>query len=74
MGNDDISEEGDKTQKVVRASQIKKKRMDLSRLGELQESKLLVKVGLIFILPNLVLGVAALFSPYLYMLIPVYET
>jgi positive regulator of sigma E activity len=52
----------------------KRAKVNLSKLGELRETRLLRWAGLVFMLPNLILGISALFQPYLYMLVPVYET
>jgi hypothetical protein len=44
------------------------------KLSDLKESEILKKTIKYFILPNLTLGIIAMFVPYAYMLIPVYET
>lgn len=51
-----------------------KKGEQLDRLGKLREWVLIKKFAIFFILPNLVLGFAALFSKYFYILVPIYET
>lgn len=49
-------------------------RANLSKLSFLKESQLLRKTGFYFLLPSLLLGVLALASPLIYMIVPVYET
>jgi hypothetical protein len=60
--------------KNIRSSEKKPSKNNTKKLGQLQESILIKKTLVFFILPNVVLGVVALFSQYFYMLIPVYET
>ncbi|CDW85713.1 UNKNOWN [Stylonychia lemnae] len=43
-------------------------------LKQLKEKNLIAWVMLIFILPNFILGIIAIFVPYVYVAIPIYET
>jgi hypothetical protein len=47
---------------------------NLDKLGKLQEWALIKRFFFYFILPNLVIGIGAIFHPNIYMFVPIYET
>lgn len=48
-------------EKIAKNTGVKRTKVNLQKLGELRETRLLRSAGLIFMLPNLILGITALF-------------